>query len=161
MCCENSEKVKVFVSLPMYGKTKEEVHNIFEWVESLLKKQNPYMEYEILDTWFEEDPPEDIEPRVYYLIKSLKLLNKADIAVFVPGCFERDSCIIEYWTCSTLNIAAFPIKTNNDGDSYIPSCPPISMTLEYSDDYHRTHQNHYKEIDDLNNDVIRTLLDRF
>lgn len=161
MCLENSEKLKVFVSFPMYGKTKDEIHAMFRWVKSLLKKRDPDKEYEILDTWFEEDAPEDIEPRVYYLIKSLKLLKDADMVVFTAGCFRRLSCVIEYWASDTLGLPTFPIKIDDNGDVYIPKEPAIAMNLEYQDDYYKIHQKYSKELVDLKNDVIRTLLDRF
>lgn len=88
--------MKLFISQPMRGKTKEEILATREKaIESAFRhfEEKP----EIIDSYF-ENAPGDANP-LWYLGKSLELLSTADVAYFAKGWEEARGCRIEN-TCA-------------------------------------------------------------
>lgn len=86
---------KVFVSLPMNGRTDEEIlkerEDCFERAKDILGE-----DAELIDTFIKEDPPEGCNIGLWYLAKSLELMASADIVYLAPGWTEARGCIIEH-----------------------------------------------------------------
>ena len=88
--------MKLFISQPMRGKTKEEILAVRERaIESA--ERNLGEKVEVIDSYF-EDAPVDANP-LWYLAKSLELLSIADVAYFAKGWEEARGCRIEN-TCA-------------------------------------------------------------
>lgn len=90
---------KLFISQPMGGKTDKEIleerQKAIEVAQKLIGES-----VEAIDSFFEDDPPEDIKSRgVWCLGKSLELLAGADVAYFASGWEEARGCKIEH-TCA-------------------------------------------------------------
>ena len=90
---------RLFVSQPMRGKTQEEIiERRNKAVEELQLKLNE--EFEVVDNYFTEDEPKDVKNSgVYWLGKSLELLSKCDLALFVDNWWEYRGCRIELQVC--------------------------------------------------------------
>lgn len=99
---------KLFISCPMRNRTEENIklsmqrmHKIAEIVFD--------QELEVISSYVEECPPENVNPGVWYLGKSIQKLAEADFFIgvdyysdFFKGCcFERDIAR-QYGICSTL-----------------------------------------------------------
>lgn len=91
--------MKLFISQPMKGKTKEEIQAEREKaIASAFRHFNE--KPEVIDSYF-EDAPADANP-LWYLGKSLQLLSTADVAYFAEGwekargCRIENTCAIEY-----------------------------------------------------------------
>ena len=91
--------IKLFISQPMRGKTKEEIKAVRERaIESA--ERNLGEKVEVIDSYF-EDAPVDAKP-LWYLAKSLELLSTADVAYFAKdwekyrGCRIENTCAVEY-----------------------------------------------------------------
>lgn len=82
-------KLKIYLSQPMMGKTKEQI----------LEEREPYMKMyggddcEFINNVFDIDVNKD---PLYYLAKSIELLVDADIVYLLPGWDKARGCKIEY-----------------------------------------------------------------
>ena len=89
--------MKLFISQPMKGKTKEEILAEREKaIESAFRHFNERPE--VIDSYF-EDAPADGNTPLWHLGKSLQLLATADVAYFAKGWEEARGCRIEN-TCA-------------------------------------------------------------
>lgn len=82
--------MKVFISQPMAGKTEEQI----KLEREKLTEEFTSLNYEVIDSVF-KDFSKDKSP-IYYLAKSIELLDKADIVVFMNGWDKARGCRIEY-----------------------------------------------------------------
>ena len=84
--------MKLFISQPMKGKTREEILAEREKaIESAFRNFNERPE--VIDSYF-ENAPADANP-LWYLGKALQLLSTADVAYFAKGWEEARGCRIE------------------------------------------------------------------
>lgn len=81
--------MKLMISQPMRGKTNEQIRA--ERAELILKLEAEG--HEVVDTVL--DISENKSP-IYYLAKSIELLDKADAVVFMPGWQQARGCRIEF-----------------------------------------------------------------
>ena len=81
--------MKAMISQPMRGKTNEQIRQ--ERAE--LVKQLEEQGHEVIDTVL--DISENKSP-IYYLSKSIELLDQADAVVFMKGWQDARGCRIEY-----------------------------------------------------------------
>lgn len=82
--------MKVMISQPMKGKTVEQIKEERAGLVEELEAKG----YEVLDTVF-EDFSEDKSP-IYYLAKSIEMLDKADGIVFMNGWWDARGCRVEH-----------------------------------------------------------------
>ena len=80
--------MKIMISQPMRGKTNEQIRT--ERTELILKLEAEG--HEVIDTVL--DISENKSP-IFYLAKSIELLDKADAVVFMPGWQQARGCRIE------------------------------------------------------------------
>lgn len=93
--------MNVFVSLPMHGRSEEEVtqemRRIFgefrEWNDNAKVFLNKDDHYTLIDN-YHKDLPEDA-PRLVYLGDSIQKMVLADVIIFAPGWREAKGCRIE------------------------------------------------------------------
>ena len=89
--------MKLFISQPMRGKTKEEILEVRQRaIESAERHLGEKVE--VIDSYF-EDAPTDGNVPLYHLGKSIILLSTADVAYFAKGWEEARGCRIEN-TCA-------------------------------------------------------------
>lgn len=89
---------KLFASVPMRGRTEEEIRESFAKMKRIAEAYEGE-ELELIDTWIAEDPPEGVrENAVWYLGKSLELLSTADVYIgvgtygyFLGCCVEEEA----------------------------------------------------------------------
>ena len=81
--------MKIMISQPMRGKTDKQIRE--ERAE--LVKQLEEQGHEIIDTVLDIS---ESKSSIYYLSKSIELLDKADAVVFMKGWKEARGCRIEY-----------------------------------------------------------------
>ena len=92
--------MKLFISQPMNGKTNEEILKERQNAIDSVKEKFPGEEIEVIDSFF-QDAPHDAKP-LWFLGKSLELLDTADVAYFCKGwenargCRIENTCAIEY-----------------------------------------------------------------
>jgi hypothetical protein len=101
---------KLFVSVPMKGRTEEEIkysitkmHRIAEAYED--------EELELIDSWRAEAPPADCNRSVWYLSKSIEKLAEADIFIGVSDLSGWPSCKIESDVAKAYGIKSYSVDT--------------------------------------------------
>lgn len=99
-------KMNVFISQPMRGKKTEEIE--YERDE-LIKDLKKYLgdDINILDTIFHFT--EDV-PALVYLGRSIEVLSKADLAVFMDGWQDARGCRIEHECAKDYLIPTFELN---------------------------------------------------
>ena len=89
---------KLFISLPMAGKSEEEIRNKM----AEYKENAEYLigeELELIDTFIVDGPDENIkDPAIWCLGKSITLMAEADVVYFGRGWRSARGCIVEYET---------------------------------------------------------------
>ena len=86
--------MKVFISLPMHGRTDEEIKKEMERGVEFLKKFYKDEKIELIDTMIDLG----YAPRLAYLGRSIQLMVYADLVLFMPGWNEADGCLVEHLT---------------------------------------------------------------
>lgn len=83
--------MKIFISMPMNGKSDKQVRREFVSHKTKLLKEYPEAEIinSIIDGFETSDP-------LKYLVKSLEMLSDADIVFFAKGWSEARGCKVEY-----------------------------------------------------------------
>ncbi len=85
---------KLFISQPMRDKTDEEIKE--ERAEIVKRVTERFDEVEAIDSFIEENAPENANAGLWYLGKSLELLSTADCAYFAEGWQNYRGCKIEH-----------------------------------------------------------------
>lgn len=93
--------MKVFISQPMLGKTKDEILKDRERIKKYM--EDTYKEpIEIIDSYITEEVPETVtNSGVWYMAKSLELMSKADLVFFAKDFRKGKGCIIEFVIASS------------------------------------------------------------
>lgn len=88
---------KVFISQPMNGLTDSQIRQERKRViKGLYDSGYRPDEIIIIDSFIEENAPDNVNSGLWYLGKSLELLADADIAVFVRGWHDARGCRLEF-----------------------------------------------------------------
>ena len=86
---------KLFISLPMAGKSEEEIRNKMDEY----KKNAEYLmgeELELIDTLIKYVPENVKDPAIWCLGESITLMADADVVYFGRGWRSARGCIVEY-----------------------------------------------------------------
>ena len=106
---------KVFLSVPMKGRTKENIEKSLEKMRAITKVALENEEIEFINTLVEEKPPyETNNQAVWYLGKSIELLSQADILVCVDtpywmrahGCENEKRIFQDYMNTNRKDLSA-------------------------------------------------------
>lgn len=120
--------MKVFISQPMKGYTEEMILTIRN--ELINYAKGKYGEdVEIIDSFFKSvtdkdfcDKHEELPHPLELLGESIKLLSKADVAIFAPNFRNARGCKIEYNCCLNYNIQVdTPLSINCEEDLFFSS----------------------------------------
>lgn len=85
---------KLFVSCPMNGRTEENIKKSMEKMHKIAEIVFD-QKLEVIDSYVEENPPENVTQGIWYLGKSIQLLSKADYFIgidyneFWKGCLTE------------------------------------------------------------------------
>lgn len=85
---------KIFISQPMRDKTDEEIKA--ERAEIVKRVTERFGEVEVIDSFIEENAPDNANAGLWYLGKSLELLSTVDCAYFAEGWQNYRGCKIEH-----------------------------------------------------------------
>lgn len=92
--------MKVFISMPMKGKTDEQIREEMEgWKESF-----PFNDCEFIDSII---PDHENHTPLENLGEAIKLLDKADAAFFTKGWEDAAGCRIERAVCHNYGIEVY------------------------------------------------------
>lgn len=108
---------KLFVSVPMKGRTEEEIRKTIDKMKNIAEIYEGE-EMELIDSYIEDNPPKDSKEAVWYLGESLKKLAQADVFIGIRESFDWNGCQIERETAEKYGIKAYAIPVRYVIDDY-------------------------------------------
>lgn len=108
---------KLFISVPMKGRTEEEIKASIQKMKKIAEIYEGE-ELELIDSYIEDNPPKDSKEAVWYLGESLKKLAQADVFIGICESYDWDGCQIERATAEKYGIKAYMIPAGYVIDNY-------------------------------------------
>lgn len=108
---------KLFVSVPMKGRTEEEIKASIQKMKKIAEIYEGE-ELELIDSYIEDNPPKNSKEAIWYLIESIKKLAQADVFIGIRESFDWNGCQIERETAEKYGIKAYAIPVRYVIDDY-------------------------------------------
>ena len=108
---------KLFVSVPMKGRTEEEIKASIKKMKKIAEIYEGE-ELELIDSYIEDNPPKDSKEAVWYLGESLKKLAQADVFIGIDEAYDWNSCYIERDTAQRYGIKTYIVSGRHVIDNY-------------------------------------------
>lgn len=108
---------KLFVSVPMKGRTEEEIKASIQKMKKIAEIYEGE-ELELIDSHIEDNPPKDNKEAVWYLGESLKKLAQADVFIGIDEAYDWNGCYIERDTAQRYGIKTYIASVRHVIDNY-------------------------------------------
>lgn len=108
---------KLFVSVPMKGRTEEEIKASIQKMKKIAEIYEGE-ELELIDSYIEDNPPKDSKEAVWFLGESLKKLAQADVFMGICESYDWNGYCIEMETANKYGIKAYTIPARYVIDDY-------------------------------------------
>ena len=108
---------KLFVSVPMKGRTEEEIRKSIEKMHKIAEIYEGE-ELELIESYIEHKPPKDNNQAIWYLGESLKKLATADVFIGISDDWDWNGCHIEREVASRYGIKCYRVDAENVIDNY-------------------------------------------
>lgn len=108
---------KLFVSVPMKGRTEEEIKASIQKMKKIAEIYEGE-ELELIDSYIEDNPPKNSKEAVWYLGESLKKLAQADVFMGICERYDWSDCQIEVETAERYGIKTYTIPAKYVIDNY-------------------------------------------
>ena len=99
--------MKLFICQYMNGKTDDEI-----LAEREIIKHELSTKYEIIDSYIEQEPPNNVNPGIWYLAKSIELLSEADCIYCTKDYIKGRGCRIERMIAEDYDLDIIDQKTS-------------------------------------------------
>lgn len=108
---------KLFVSVPMKGRTEEEIRKTIHKMKKIAEIFEGE-ELELIDSYIEDNPPKDNNQSVWFLGESLKKLSQADVFIGIRDAWAWNGCSVESETAKRYGIKRYFINGEYVIDNY-------------------------------------------
>jgi hypothetical protein len=108
---------KLFVSVPMKGRTEEEIKASIQKMKKIAEIYEGE-ELELIDSYIEDNLPKDSKEAVWYLGESLKKLAQADVFIGIDEAYDWNGCYIERDTAQRYGIKTYIASVRHVIDNY-------------------------------------------
>lgn len=108
---------KLFVSVPMKGRTEEEIKASIQKMKKIAEIYEGE-ELELIDSYIEDNPPKGNNEAIFYLGESIKKLAQADVFVGICESYEWSGCRIENITAESYGIKSYAIPARYVIENY-------------------------------------------
>ena len=108
---------KLFVSVPMKGRTEEEIKASIQKMKKIAEIYEGE-ELKLIDSYAKSTPPKDSKEAVWYLGESLKKLARADVFIGICENYDWNGCFIERETAEKYGIKAYMVPARYVIDNY-------------------------------------------
>lgn len=108
---------KLFVSVPMKGRTEEEIKASIQKMKKIAEIYEGE-ELELIDSYIEDNPPKDNNQAIWFLGESLKKLAKADVFIGIYEHYDWSGCHVEFITAQEYGIKLYAIPAGYVIDDY-------------------------------------------
>lgn len=108
---------KLFVSVPMKGRTEEEIKASIKKMKKIAEAYEGE-ELELIDSYIEDNPPQNNNQAIWYLAKSLEKLANADIFIGIDDAWEWNGCFVESEVAGRYGIKRYTVSSTVVIDNY-------------------------------------------
>lgn len=108
---------KLFVSVPMKGRTEEEIKASIQKMKTIAEACEGE-QLELIDSYIEDNAPKNANPPVWYLGKSLEKLSEADIFIGIDDDYNWSGCYIERIAAQRYGIKEYHVPADCVIDNY-------------------------------------------
>lgn len=108
---------KLFVSVPMKGRTEEEIKASIQKMKKIAEIYEDE-ELELIDSYIEDNPPKNNNEAVWYLGESLKKLAQADVFIGICESYDWNGCYIERKTAERYGVKMHTIFAEDIINNY-------------------------------------------
>ena len=108
---------KLFVSVPMKGRTEEEIKASIQKMKKIAEIYDGE-ELELIDSYIEDNPPKDNNQAIWFLGKSLEKLATADVFIGIEDTWSWNGCAIEDETARKYGVKSYRVKPEYIIDNY-------------------------------------------
>ena len=120
---------KLFVSVPMKGRTEEEIKASIQKMKKIAEVYEGE-ELELIDSYVEDDSPKNANPPVWYLGKSLEKLSEADIFIGIEDDYDWSGCYIERMTAFKYDIKSYHVPADCVINNYEEVCKNADVVVQ-------------------------------
>jgi hypothetical protein len=124
---------KLFVSVPMKGRTEEEIKASIQKMKKIAEIYEG-KELELIDSYIEDNPPKDNNQAIWFLGESLKKLAQADVFIGINEAWDWCGCYIEIETAKRYGIKIYMIPAEYVIDGYNALLNRLHFQLCYHHD---------------------------
>lgn len=118
---------KLFVSVPMKGRTEEEIKASIQKMKKIAEIYEGE-KLELIDSYIEDNPPKDSKEAVWYLGESLKKLAQADVFIGIGNAWDWNGCQTENDVASRYGIKSYHIPAWYVIDDYNSLCNKLHIS---------------------------------
>ncbi len=108
---------KLFVSVPMKGRTEEEIKASIQKMKKIAEIYEGE-ELELIDSYIKDNPPKDGKEAILFLGESLKKLAQADIFIGINEAYDWNGCYIEREIAERYGIKVYEVSAKYVIDNY-------------------------------------------
>lgn len=108
---------RLFVSVPMKGRTEEEIKASIDKMKKIAEIYEGE-ELELIDSYIEDNPPKDNNQAIWFLGKALEKLAIADVFIGILDTWEWNGCYIETEVARRYGIKMYHIDPHYVIDNY-------------------------------------------
>jgi len=108
---------KLFVSMPMKGRTEEEIKASIQKMKKIAEIYEGE-ELELIDSYIKDNLPKDNNQAIWFLGESLKKLAQADVFIGINEAWDWCGCYIEIETAKRYGIKIYMIPAEYVIDGY-------------------------------------------
>lgn len=101
---------KLFVSIPMKGRTEEEIKASIEKMKKIAEIYEGE-KLELIDSYIEDNPPKDNNQAIWYLSKSIEKMAKADVFIGITDTWDWNGCHIEEEVAGRYGIKMYHVES--------------------------------------------------
>lgn len=123
---------KLFVSVPMKGRTEEEIKASIQKMKKIAEICEGE-ELELIDSYIEDNPPDNNNQAIWYLGESLKKLSEADVFIGICESYQWSGCQIERETVLEYGIKNYAVPASyviDDYDALFDKLHPVCCDRE-------------------------------
>ena len=115
---------KLFVSVPMKGRTEEEIKASIQKMKKIAEIYEGE-ELELIDSYIEDNPPKDNNQAIWFIGKSLEKLATADVFIGISETWDWNGCYIEQEVAGRYGIKSYSVNSRFIIDNYDALVRPL------------------------------------
>ena len=108
---------KLFISVPMKGRTEEEIRASIAKMKRVAEAYEGE-ELELIDSYVEDTPPADNHQAIWYLGKAIEKLSTADVFITIEDYWFWNGCAIETDVAIKYGIKHYQVQPDIVIDNY-------------------------------------------